>query len=708
MPAWHATAPAGLRLDAIVQWGELRFHETSGYHLYAAPGLAYVPPLALLADAGLVQSWDYSFAHLTSELGCDTSYGLNVSGAESVVGLFEGSTGVARPHGASRWDTHRLRNASRAFAGLPALATLDLSRWDTARLEDVTEMFDGGAALTRTGVGAWTGLPSLQRFAGLFRGLGRDFREPLTAWTTPALALARWTARGWRRTYTVTADPGGRYPVRGWALTPAWHATASAGLRLDAIVQWGELRFHETSGYHLYAAPGLTYVPSLAWLPEAGLVRSWDHSFAGLTAPVPELSYGLNVSGAESAVGMFEGSTGLRGLYGTQSWDTRRLRNASRAFAGLPALTELDLSRWDTSALEDVSEMFESCSALTRTGVGSWTSLPRLSHFEGLFWGVLPDSRELEALANWSTPALAPGSADCSRLAPYTVLSQARWPAACSRSHFLALVRAYGGGTTTLTLAPTAGPGVGGTDCDYWLRLSGRVDGLWYVEGAFVVDVVAWGDVQLYHPVGSTTALFKSWQGGYPLRYLAPTAGSRALRGVAPEHLLQGMSEFVGDARDWDWSWLTPATHPRGFTYMIQGCTKFNQDLDDWNTSGVASLDYMFWQATAFDGSIGTWDTSQVTSLEGTFQEAYAFDRPIGGWDVGKAGRGRLAPGAHQARLVERGPVASAAPVVLARGGSPGPAALLLRALSSAADAVVAVDALRLAPARPRAPGRRA
>eukprot|EP00808_Paulinella_micropora_P016285 g58246.t1 len=241
-------------------------------------------------------------------------------------------------------------------------------------------------------------------------------------------------------TYTVTADPGGRYPVRGWALTPAWHATAPAGLRLDAIVQWGELRFHATSGYHLYAAPGLAYVPPLNSLPDTGLVRVWDYSFAHLTSDLGcDTSYGLNVSGAESAVGVFEGSTGVARPHGASRWDTRRLRNASRAFAGLPALATLDLSRWDIALLEDVTEMFAGGSALTRTGVGGWTSLPSLSRFSELFRGVSPDFRE--ALTAWTTPALAPGSVDCTQLAPYTALDPTRWPAACSRSLFSALVR---------------------------------------------------------------------------------------------------------------------------------------------------------------------------------------------------------------------------------------------------------------------------
>ena len=477
-------------------------------------------------------------------------------------------------------------------------------------------------------------------------------------------------------TYTVRADPGGRFPVRGWALTPAWHAAAPAGLQLRRVLAWGELRFHETSGYHLYAAPGLTYVPSLATLQDAGLVRVWDYSFAGLTTPLPDPSDGLNVSGAESLVGVFAGSEGLLELCGTEAWDTRRLRNASRAFAGLPALAELDLSGWDTAQLEDVTELFAGSPALTRTGVGAWTLLPRLVRFEGLFRGLGGDFRE--ALTGWRTLALAPGSVDCTRLAPYTALGQAHWPAACSRSLFLARVNVSAANTTAgLVLSPTAG---GGPDftvdwgdgsapsacahanhsaCthgyasagEYWLRLGGRVDGLHYTFGACVVEVLAWGDVQLYRPVGGYTPLLQdpsdladgSSSGGsavgpdcYLLRYLAPTAGSRALHGVSPQNMLGGMSRFKGDARDWDWSWLTPATHPDGFRQMFYGCRNFNQDLGGWNTSGVVSLAYTFDGARKFNGSLEHWDVSRVTDMHKAFYRAKAFNRPLGAWDVSR------------------------------------------------------------------------
>eukprot|EP00808_Paulinella_micropora_P018957 g16437.t1 len=233
----------------------------------------------------------------------------------------------------------------------------------------------------------------------------------------------------------------------------------------------------------------VAYAPPPASLPDSGLVRVWDYSFIGLTTPLPDPSDGLNVSGAESAVGVFEGSVGLPVLRGTSAWDTRSLRNASRAFAGLPALAELDLSRWRTARLEDVSWLFDGSSALTRTGVGGWTSLQSLSRFDRLFQGLGADFRE--SLAGWRTPALADCSADCARLAPYTALSQAQWPAACSRSFLLALARVpFASTVARLGLSPTAGSGPDFTRAGVLGKPGHRAGTSWWQPDAAVWSMV--------------------------------------------------------------------------------------------------------------------------------------------------------------------------------------------------------------------------
>merc|ERR1711973_947483 len=56
--------------------------------------------------------------------------------------------------------------------------------------------------------------------------------------------------------------------------------------------------------------------------------------------------------------------------------------------------------------------------------------------------------------------------------------------------------------------------------------------------------------------------------------------------------------------------------------------------MDDWNTSVVTDMSYMFSYANAFNQPIGGWNTAAVTDMSYMFSSAYAFNQPIGGWNT--------------------------------------------------------------------------
>ena len=82
-----------------------------------------------------------------------------------------------------------------------------------------------------------------------------------------------------------------------------------------------------------------------------------------------------------------------------------------------------------------------------------------------------------------------------------------------------------------------------------------------------------------------------------------------------------------------------------------QSCLEFpiGQNLDDffkdrlnfncpeikqWDTSGVTSMERMFYGATAFNQNISLWNTGSVTSMYGMFGSASAFNQPLDSWNV--------------------------------------------------------------------------
>jgi surface protein len=68
--------------------------------------------------------------------------------------------------------------------------------------------------------------------------------------------------------------------------------------------------------------------------------------------------------------------------------------------------------------------------------------------------------------------------------------------------------------------------------------------------------------------------------------------------------------------------------------------TDFNQDIGNWQLSGVTSLAYMLTNASNFNNggssSISGWDVSNVQDMRHIFENT-SFNQPVGTWDVGSA-----------------------------------------------------------------------
>lgn len=67
---------------------------------------------------------------------------------------------------------------------------------------------------------------------------------------------------------------------------------------------------------------------------------------------------------------------------------------------------------------------------------------------------------------------------------------------------------------------------------------------------------------------------------------------------------------------------------------MFQKATKFNQNINSWNTENITNMSAMFLRASSFNQPIGSWNTAQVTKMAAMFQHATAFNQPIGQWST--------------------------------------------------------------------------
>jgi len=66
---------------------------------------------------------------------------------------------------------------------------------------------------------------------------------------------------------------------------------------------------------------------------------------------------------------------------------------------------------------------------------------------------------------------------------------------------------------------------------------------------------------------------------------------------------------------------------------MFHQDAHFNQDLGNWDVSGVTDMSWMF-ALSSFNQDIGSWDVSHVTNMSVMFGDDFYFDQDLGAWDV--------------------------------------------------------------------------
>ncbi|MEI0604321.1 BspA family leucine-rich repeat surface protein [Brachyspira alvinipulli] len=85
--------------------------------------------------------------------------------------------------------------------------------------------------------------------------------------------------------------------------------------------------------------------------------------------------------------------------------------------------------------------------------------------------------------------------------------------------------------------------------------------------------------------------------------------------------------DFEG-IEDWDTS------NVKNMSWMFRECFSFNQPLDKWDTSNVINMKGMFSLAKSFNQNINNWNVSKVVDMSYMFNACDSFNQPLNDWDV--------------------------------------------------------------------------
>lgn len=69
---------------------------------------------------------------------------------------------------------------------------------------------------------------------------------------------------------------------------------------------------------------------------------------------------------------------------------------------------------------------------------------------------------------------------------------------------------------------------------------------------------------------------------------------------------------------------------------MFRGASSLtgNASFNNWDTSNVINMSYMFNNAGLFNQPIGDWNVSNVTNMRSLFNAASSFNRSLASWNV--------------------------------------------------------------------------
>ena len=93
------------------------------------------------------------------------------------------------------------------------------------------------------------------------------------------------------------------------------------------------------------------------------------------------------------------------------------------------------------------------------------------------------------------------------------------------------------------------------------------------------------------------------------------------------------MNDGYGAIEDWNTSKITD------MSWLFRNKWEFNRDISKWDVSKVVDMKYMFSQCFEFNQNLNDWDVSNVKHMNHMFHNCYNFNNPLYKWKVSNVER---------------------------------------------------------------------